>query len=603
LQPLCQPGRKNAPAAPEARLLNANCHLFQRFAWIDKRPRERLAETRRRRHTRKRRRWRSRALPAGNAIPPPSARGYHSVTAPSLNRRRRPERRFRLAQEESMGYRLRMTMAFALLSVAAVVIFTLLFLSSSYREFKADRMVSMERMTSCLAGNLYWDMQAGDVRRVDEAVGRFSRGVPAPIPPVVVVLDAAGGIFASAGSHERSPTAPAGADDSGADALASGLSLIAAGLQTEGNEATTVESTAGFISVARVARDGERLGTVFVDYPLSSLDRHFVALFRTAVGYSLLLLPLLLAVGWLLGRQLTRPIDRLRTCMQRVGTGDLDIDCRGIRSNDEIGALARGFEEMIEGLREKRLMEKEMMQTERLVSVGQVAAGVAHEINNPLGGMLNAINTFKRHGNDPRVVEKTMDLLERGLQQIRTTVSALLVQSRVESHPLAPADLQDLHTLISAEVRKKGLLLDWQSGLDSRVPLPSSSVRQILMNLLLNAIQAAPEGGRVAMRCEPAGAHLVLRVEDDGPGIDPDNVQRLFEPFFSGTGGHGLGLWVTYQSIGQLGGSIDVTPRLEGDVPRGTVMEVRLPYQRPEPARAAEPAKDAAAAGAGEAVS
>ena len=484
-----------------------------------------------------------------------------------------------------MGYRARMTMAFALLSVAAVVVFTLLVLSSSYREFKADRIGSVERMTSCLAGNIFWDMQASEPRRVDEALARFAHGVPAPVPPVVVVLDASGNIFSSTGSAGRD--AGNTVADPSADALASGLSLIAAGLGANGGDATTVESAAGFISAASIARDGERLGTVLVDYPLSSLDRHFVALFRTAVGYSLLLLALLLAVGWLLGRQLTRPIDRLRTCMQKVGSGDLDIDCTGIGRNDEIGALARGFEEMVAGLREKRLMEKEMMQTERLVSVGQVAAGVAHEINNPLGGMLNAINTFKRHGDDPKVVEKTLSLLERGLQQIQSTVSALLVQSRVESHSLVPADLEDLYTLISAEVRKKGIRLDWRCGLAGQVPLPSSTVRQILMNLLLNAIQAAPGGGQVAMHCAPAETHLVLRVEDDGPGVDPDNVQRLFEPFFSGTGGHGLGLWVTYQSIGQLGGSIDVAPRTPGAEPPGTLMEVRLPYRRSEPPRPA----------------
>jgi len=182
---------------------------------------------------------------------------------------------------------------------------------------------------------------------------------------------------------------------------------------------------------------------------------------------------------------MVRPINRLRACMQRVGEGDLDVQCSGIRTNDEIGALARGFQEMVEGLREKRLLEKEMLSTERLAALGQVAAGVAHEINNPLGGMLNAI-------------------------------------------------------------------------------------------------QASPGGGRVGMQCAVEGHHLLLRVEDEGPGIDTEDIQRLFEPFYSGTGGHGLGLWVTYQVISQLGGSIDVLPRSPG-----TVMEIRLPFPREDrPGRA-----------------
>jgi two-component system NtrC family sensor kinase len=470
-----------------------------------------------------------------------------------------------------MGYRLRMTMAFAVLSLISVLMFALLFLSSSYREFKADRMTSVERMTSCLAGNVYWDLHAGAPGRLDESIQRFSLGVPAPTPPAVVVLDGAANIFASTAGERP-------ADDSEAAArLASSLALIAGGLDAAEAKTTTVESASGFISAARVERDGERLGTVLVDYPLSSLDQHFLKLFRTAIGYSLVLMLLLIGIGWLLGQRMMLPINRLRACMQRVGEGDLEVQCRGIRDDDEIGALARGFQEMLAGLREKRLLEKEMISTERLAAVGQVAAGVAHEINNPLGGMLNAISTFKHHGAEPGVTEKTMDLLERGLRQIQSTVSALLVQARVEAHALCPDDLADLHTLVAAEVRKKGIRLEWRCELQQRVFVPSTSVRQILINLLLNAIQATPRGGRVAMACVPRQAHLELRVEDEGPGVDQEEIQRLFEPFYSRTGGHGLGLWVTYQSISQLGGSIEVEP-----LAPGTAMQVRLPFGREE---------------------
>jgi two-component system NtrC family sensor kinase len=478
-----------------------------------------------------------------------------------------------------MGYRLRMTLTFAVLTMVSVVGFAVLFLSSSYSEFKSDRMVSVERMTSCLAGNVYWDIQTGDTQRVDDSLARFALGVPAPVPPVVVVLNPQADIFASTAGPGAS-SAGETANGSGSGRLASSLALIASRLDQAGAKTTTVESASGFISAARIERDGRHLGTVLVDYPLSSLDRHFMDLFRAAIGYGAVLLLVLLVLGWLLGKRLVRPIRQLRACMQRVGEGDLDVHCQAARGDDEIGVLARGFEEMLAGLRDKRQLEKEMLATERLAAVGQVAAGVAHEINNPLGGMLNAISTFKRHGTDPRVMDKTMDLLERGLRQIQATVSALLVQARVEAHPLAPADLDDLHTLVNAEVRKKGIRLDWRCELEARVPLPSTAVRQVLMNLLLNAIQAAPRGGHVAMYCGPRAGHLLLRVEDDGPGIDPDAIQRLFEPFYSSNGGHGLGLWVTYQAIDQLGGSIDVQPRRPG-----TAMEVRLPFGREDPVR------------------
>ena len=498
-----------------------------------------------------------------------------------------------------MGYRLRMTLAFAILSVTGVVLFTVVFLSNSYREFKADRITSVERMTACLAGNLYWDMRTGELGRVDEALIRFADGVPAPTPPVVRVIDNQAGLLAS-----TTPAAMNTSGDSGPKPTFGQLAIdpeVLAAERPPAGKAATFRRPTGFITMAQIARDGEELGSVVVNYPFSSVDRTFAELFLTSTLYSLLLLPLLLAIGWLLGRRLGQPVERLRQCMDRVGRGDLQVACSGIRSRDEIGDLARGFEEMVASLKQKRLIEKEMMSTERLVAVGQVAAGVAHEINNPLGGMLNAVSTFKRHGSEPQVAAKTVDLLERGLQQIQTIVSALLVQARVESHALGAADLQDLRTLISAQVHKKAIQLDWHCAIGGGVPLPAPAVRQVLLNLLLNAIQATPRGGRVRVRCEPqpeqGARHLLLWVEDQGPGIDPDDVERLFEPFYSGTGGHGLGLWVTYQVISQLGGSIEVhRPTGDDAMPgacAGTIFEVRLPYPRPDDSRLREPEQEA----------
>lgn len=284
---------------------------------------------------------------------------------------------------------------------------------------------------------------------------------------------------------------------------------------------------------------------------------------------------MLLVIGWLLGKQLIRPITHLRECMSCVAEGDLNVHCNTIKDRGEIGELARGFDEMLKGLREKQLLEQKILQSERLAAVGQVAAGVAHEINNPLGGMLNAVNTFKRHGQDEKVADRTLDLLERGLRQIQNTVQALLVQSRVEELPLSEADIDDIRTLIKVEIRNKSITLDWRCLLEESVALPSTSVRHILINLLLNAIKAVSYGGRVSMFCEQQPGYLLLRVEDNGPGFPADKKKKLFEPFITSTGGHGLGLWFTYQTVNQLDGSIEVK-----DSSEGAVVEVRLPLAR-----------------------
>jgi signal transduction histidine kinase len=206
-----------------------------------------------------------------------------------------------------------------------------------------------------------------------------------------------------------------------------------------------------------------------------------------------------------------------------------------------------------------------------LASIGRLAAGIAHEINNPLGGMLNAINTCRKHGSVDPVTARTIRLLERGLLQIKETVAALLVEARVESHALTREDLEDVHTLVAHEAAKKQLAVRWYNWVEGVVPLPSTLVRQVLINLLLNAIQASAEGGLVSCDLRVAEGTLRLRVSNDGRHLGPEQLERLFEPFASEEG-IGLGLWVVYQIVQQLRGWIRVS-----NGPPVTCFELSLP--------------------------
>jgi signal transduction histidine kinase len=145
--------------------------------------------------------------------------------------------------------------------------------------------------------------------------------------------------------------------------------------------------------------------------------------------------------------------------------------------------------------------------------------------------------------------------------QIRDTVAALLVQTRVQARPLSPHDLEDVHTLIQPQVSKRRIQLDWSAAMPAELPAPASLVRQILINLLLNAAQAAAEGGHVSLwlgRKDDSESCLSIVVRNDGAALSEDQLAHLFEPFASSrAGGHGLGLWVTYQIVTQLDGRID----------------------------------------------
>lgn len=226
---------------------------------------------------------------------------------------------------------------------------------------------------------------------------------------------------------------------------------------------------------------------------------------------------------------------------------------------DELGQLFQAYRDTAQALHEKSVLEQEVQRSERLAAVGRLAAGIAHEVNNPVGGMLMAIDNLRQRGFLEPPVAKTAAMLERGLHHISDTVGALLVEARVSSRTLSPSDFEDLHTLIEPQVRRTQVALEWVIDLPAEMGLPAASVRQVLINLLLNAVQATPHEGSIRLFARVHDDQLELVVTNTGAPL-PDHVrEHLFEPFVSGReGGHGLGLWVTYLTVTQLGGQISV---------------------------------------------
>jgi signal transduction histidine kinase len=173
--------------------------------------------------------------------------------------------------------------------------------------------------------------------------------------------------------------------------------------------------------------------------------------------------------------------------------------------------------------------------------------------------MLNAISTYRRYGDLDAMAEKTISLLERGLLQIGETVSALLVEAKPTSRPFGPHDAEDIRTLIAPDVQRQQARLAWSVDV-GEVPLSATLIRQILINLLLNAVKAVPPGGRIDCRIVADAGILRLEVQNEGAPIPAEQLAHLFEPFVHyRADGNGLGLWVCYQITDQLGGSIDVT--------------------------------------------
>ncbi len=445
-----------------------------------------------------------------------------------------------------MRYRTKLALAFSLIALGSIGVAFLLALIQGYRELKDQRVEDALHITRLLALDLASRLLDDDLWGAFEAVTRFD-------PVEVVVLDREGRIYVTDRPQNRELL---------------GRPLEALGGPYEGLRGagpSVVERDGGLFVVVPIASQGVTLGAVIARYALAPLHRRLATLAVHTAAYALVLVGILLPLGWWLGGRMVRPLHQLRRCMGMVGRVPLEgIHCRLTASRDEIGALARAFTSMLEALKEKALMEKRMMEAERLAALGRFAAGIAHELNNPLGGMLNALSTYRRHGQDPRVAEKTFALLERGLWQMRNILQALLGEARVGDRELGPEDLDDVFTLVGAYVKKKGVHLKRSCPLDHALPLPATQVRQVLINLLLNAAEAVPPGGCIAVRCQEAEGYLHLEVEDDGPGIPRERHPHLFEPFHSGKGGSGMGLWMSYRIVSQLGGRIEVEDREPG---------------------------------------
>ncbi|MDP2812009.1 MAG: ATP-binding protein, partial [Rhodocyclaceae bacterium] len=312
--------------------------------------------------------------------------------------------------------------------------------------------------------------------------------------------------------------------------------------------------------VTPVIADGVLLGHLVLGYSRQVFIPRLGNLVARSALVTLLVLAVLLPFSVWWGRKLADPLVALAEAMDKVSVELPDpAEVPVLRTGDEIGRLATAFRGMLIDLREKAQMEQQMLVSERLAAVGRLSAGIAHEINNPLGGMLNALSTFRRHGAHDPQTEKTASLLERGLTQIRETVSALLVEAKVESHPLTPDDIEDIHILVAAAAKKKDARFVWSNRIDTTLPFSSTLVRQVLLNLLQNAVQAIDHGGLVECNTYVENNRLMIVVENDGNYIPEERLPFLFEPFTTGRSeGNGLGLWVTYQIVQQLNGGLDV---------------------------------------------
>jgi signal transduction histidine kinase len=344
----------------------------------------------------------------------------------------------------------------------------------------------------------------------------------------------------------------------------------------EGEEGNFVES------VVPIQSNGSTVGVVVLRLSTDELVARTLAAAVIILGTTLFLGLIGSLLGAYISRRMVRPLNALAQGMDIVGRGDFDnVPAVSARDRDEIGLLAEAFNRMAAELVEKRQLETQLAMNEKLAAVGRIAAGVAHEVNNPLGGMLTCIETLRRHPGDSGLMARYLPLLENGLNRIRMVVQGLLIELKAD---LAEAQgdggcVEDVRELIRAEIGDRPITLSWRNDIEGASCVNCGSVQQVVLNLVKNAVQAVGDGGTVEFRATSDGKAVILEVEDDGVGISQDKLSRLFDPFFTTKpSGMGLGLWVTYRVINRLDGMIEV----ESEPGRGSLFRVTLPLRKAE---------------------
>ncbi len=294
-----------------------------------------------------------------------------------------------------------------------------------------------------------------------------------------------------------------------------------------------------------------------------------------------------LAVAYLLSSRILRPVRRLVNASHALAQGDLSHKVT-VHGSDEIGELCETFNMMADSLDErdrqlKEYMHKRLSQSEKLASLGRLAAGVAHEINNPLTGVLTYSHLLLKEAPEGSSDREDLEVIVHETTRCRKIVKELLDFARETKSQRKPSDLnkvvRNMISLVNNQVSFQNVQVRAELASDlPDIPMDPNEMQQVFTNLALNAAEAMPEGGVITVKTALDEEDNFVRAEisDTGTGIPDENLSKIFDPFFTtkeAGAGTGLGLAVTYGIVQRHEGTIEV----RSEKNKGTTFIIRLP--------------------------
>lgn len=284
----------------------------------------------------------------------------------------------------------------------------------------------------------------------------------------------------------------------------------------------------------------------------------------------------MIGIGYVIARSITRPLEGLARVSAEVSSGDFTKRAK-VADKDEIGSLAEAFNRMLDQL---KLFEQRLVQSEKLATAGQMAAGIAHEIRNPLTSIKMLGQVLQGRAKSDPETQKMLGSLVKEIDRLDRIIQEMINRTRADELHKDLSDIneqiEDVIVVAEQSLAAKGIQI--RKGLSPeipKIPVDRERMKQVFWNLLLNAAEAMPKGGTIFVSTRKGeAADVEVLIEDTGGGIRPDKQERLFEPFFTTKpDGIGLGLTISRKIVQEHEGDLIVEGRAGG----GARARIRLP--------------------------
>lgn len=339
----------------------------------------------------------------------------------------------------------------------------------------------------------------------------------------------------------------------------------------------------------------QRWGTARLGVSLDSMHKEIARTRWQIVVFGLMALFVGSLSSVILAQRITKPLQALIRGVAAVGQGDLTQQIN-IQTKDELGQLSTAFNEMTAQLAKMRDLEERLRRADRLAALGTMAAGIAHDIRNPLTSILIFSQLMSMHHDDPDVRAKFDRVVPRELERVQAVIEDMMELARPSTLNLEPTNVREVLTqsleLFESQIATQGIKVTRE--LDGDQPFCMADRKRLhrcLSNLIANAVQAMPEGGdlhaRISLMGGPAlpngqaggasaspGSTIRVIIQDTGHGIPPDRLSRIFDPFYTTKEkGLGLGMAITHRIVEDHKGTIDV----QSQVGIGTTFTMDFP--------------------------